>query len=144
VTSKPHSAPEEPTTPSTADLASTAPMTPKSAAFSATERRPIDPTLSPDDPGETAAGKARGERPASSADRVLASEAVFGTVKLSVNPDCDGKSNFIAAARRAAQAAGTSPPRTTRRPSAELPLPPTGREATSADSARWSEERLPF
>src|SRR5262249_49042830 len=79
-------------------------MTPKSAAFSATERRPIDPTLSPDDPGETAAGKARGERPASSADRVLASESVFGTVKLSVNPDCDGKSNFIAAARRAAQA----------------------------------------
>jgi len=127
VTSKPHSAPEAPTTPSTADLASTAPMTPKSAAFSATERRPIDPTLSPDDPGETAAGKARGERPASSADRVLASESVFGTVKLSVNPDCDGKSNFIAAARRAAQAAGTSPPRTTRRPSAELPLPPTGR-----------------
>ena len=104
VTSKPHSAPEEPTTPSTADLASTAPMTPKSAAFSATEHRPIDPTLSPDDPGETAAGKARGERPASSADRVLASESVLGTVKLSVNPDCDGKSNFIAAARRAAQA----------------------------------------
>src|SRR5262245_38951344 len=103
-TSKPHSAPEAPTTPSTADLASTTPMTPKSAAFSATERRPIDPTLSPDDPGETAAGKARGERPASSADRVLASESVFGTVKLSVNPDCDGKSNFIAAARRAAQA----------------------------------------
>jgi localization factor PodJL len=104
VTSKPHGAPEEPTTPSTADLASTAPMTPKSAAFSATEHRPIDPTLSPDDPGETAAGKARGERPASSADRVLASESVLGAVKLSVNPDCDGKSNFIAAARRAAQA----------------------------------------
>ncbi|HET9247114.1 MAG TPA: hypothetical protein VFO15_15025 [Xanthobacteraceae bacterium] len=104
VTSKPHSAPEEPTTPSTADLASTAPMTPKSPAFSATEHRPIDPTLSPDDPGERAAGKARGERPASSADRVLASESVLGAVKLSVNPDCDSKSNFIAAARRAAQA----------------------------------------
>jgi hypothetical protein len=104
VTSKPHSAPEEPTTPSTADLASTAPMTPKSPAFSATEHRPIDPTLSPDDPGERAAGKAHGERPASSADRVLASESVLGAVKLSVNPDCDSKSNFIAAARRAAQA----------------------------------------
>jgi hypothetical protein len=104
VASKPHSAPQKPAAPSTADLASTAPMTPKSAAFSATEHRPIDPTLSPDDPGETAAGKARGERPASSADRVLASESVLGTVKLSVNPDCDGKSNFIAAARRAAQA----------------------------------------
>src|SRR5262249_43639827 len=104
VTSKPHSAPEEPTTPSTADLASTAPMTPKSPAFSATEHRPIDPTLSPDDPGETAAGKTRGERPASSAGRVLASESVVGAVKLSVNPDCDSKSNFIAAARRAAQA----------------------------------------
>ena len=104
VASKPHSAPQKPAAPSTAHLASTAPMTPKSAAFSATEHRPIDPTLSPDDPGETAAGKARGERPASSADRVLASESVLGTVKLSVNPDCDGKSNFIAAARRAAQA----------------------------------------
>src|SRR5262249_55398703 len=101
VTSKPYNAPEEPTTPSTADLASTAPMTPKSAAFSATERRPIDPILSPDDPGETAPGKARGERPASPADRVLASESVLGTVKLSVNPDCDGKSNFIALASRA-------------------------------------------
>jgi localization factor PodJL len=126
VASKPHSAPEEPTAPSTADLASTAPMTPTSAAFSATEHRPIDPTLSPDDPGETAAGKARGERPASSADRVLASESVFRTVKLSVNPDCDGKSNFIAAARRAAQAGRDVAPRTTRRPSVELTLPPTG------------------
>jgi hypothetical protein len=79
-------------------------MTPKSAAFSATEHRPIDPTLSPDDAVEMAAGKAHGESPASSADRVLASEAVLGAVKLSVNPDCGSKSNFIAAARRAAQA----------------------------------------
>src|SRR5262249_45967704 len=104
VTSKPHGAPEEPATPSTADLASTAPMTPKSAGSSATEHRPIDLTLAPDDPGETAAGKARGERHASSADRVPAPESVLGAVKLSVNLDCDSKPNFIAAARRAAQA----------------------------------------
>src|SRR5262245_56357823 len=104
VTSKPHSAPQKPAAPSTADSASIAPMTPKSAAFSATEHRPIDPTLLLDDPVEMAAGKARGERSASSADRVLASEAVLGAANLSVNPDCGGKSNFIAAARRAVQA----------------------------------------
>lgn len=104
VSSKPHSAPEKPATPSTADPASSAPMTPKSAAFCATEHRPIEPSLPPDHPVEMAAGKAYGQRPASSADRVLASESPPGTVKLSVNPDCGGKSNFIAAARRAAQA----------------------------------------
>src|SRR5262249_31502045 len=48
--SKPHSAPEKPATPSTADPASTAPMTPKSATASATAHRPIDPSLPPDHP----------------------------------------------------------------------------------------------
>jgi len=104
MTSKPHSAPEKPATPSTADPASTVPMTPESAAFSATEHGPIDPSLPPDHPVEMAAGKARGERPALPADRVPASESELGAVKPSVNPDCGGKSDFIAAARRAAQA----------------------------------------
>ncbi len=104
MTSKPHSAPEKPATPSTADPASTVPMTPESAAFSATEHGPIDPSLPPDHPVEMAAGKARGERPALPADRVPASESELGAVELSVNPDCGGKSDFIAAARRAAQA----------------------------------------
>jgi len=79
-------------------------MTPESAAFSATEHRPIDPSLPPDHPVEMSVGKARGERPALPADRVPASEAELGAVELSVNPGRGGKSDFIAAARRAAQA----------------------------------------
>ncbi len=111
MTSKPHSAPEKPATPSTADPASTVPMTPESAAFSATEHGPIDPSLPPDHPVEMAAGKARGERPALPADRVPASESELGAVEPSVNPDCGGKSDFIAAARRAAQAGRDVGPR---------------------------------
>jgi len=108
--SKPHSAPEKPATPSTADPASTAPMTPNSAAFSATEHRPIDPSLPPDHPVEMAAGKARGERPALPGDRVPACESELGAVEPSVNPDRGSKLDFIAAARRAAQAGRDAAP----------------------------------
>src|SRR5262249_60129464 len=101
----------KPATPSTADPASTAPMTPKSATLSATEHRPIDPSLPPYHPVEMAAGKARGERPALPADGVPACEPELGAVEPSVNPDRGSKLDFIAAARRAAQAGrGAAPP----------------------------------
>ena len=65
------------------------------------ERRPIDPSLPPDHPLEP--GVARGG--SSPVERIAASEAALGAVKPPVIPEPAGKSNFIAAARRAAQAA---------------------------------------
>ena len=81
------------------------PPRPNPAPPVAAERRPIDPNLPPDHPLEP--GAARGRSPA---DRIAASEAAFGAVKPPVIPDPAGKSNFIAAARRAAQAAASEPP----------------------------------
>jgi localization factor PodJL len=78
----------------------------------ATERRPIDPNLPPDHPLEP--GVARGRQPLTPADRIAASEAAISAVKPPVIQDPGGKSNFIAAARRAAQAASEAPVRTTR------------------------------
>jgi localization factor PodJL len=66
------------------------------------ERRPIDPNLPPDHPLEPGAGRSRGDSPA---DRIAASEAALENVRPPVIPDPGSKSNFIAAARRAAQAA---------------------------------------
>jgi localization factor PodJL len=66
------------------------------------ERRPIDPDLPPDHPLEPGAGRSRGSTPA---ERIAASEAALENVRPPVIPDPAGKSNFIAAARRAAQAA---------------------------------------
>jgi localization factor PodJL len=68
----------------------------------ALERRPIDPDLPPDHPLEPGAGRSRGSSPA---ERIAASEAALENVRPPVIPDPAGKSNFIAAARRAAQAA---------------------------------------
>ena len=81
------------------------PSQPKAAAPGVAVRQPIDPNLPPDHPLEP--GVSRGRHPASPADRIAASEAVLGTVKPPVIPDPVGKSNFIAAARRAAQAAAS-------------------------------------
>ncbi len=81
------------------------PPRPNPALPVAAERRPIDPNLPPDHPLEP--GAVRGRSPA---DRIAASEAALGTVKPPVIPDPAGKSNFIAAARRAAQAAASEPP----------------------------------
>lgn len=81
------------------------PPRPNPAPTVAAERRPIDPSLPPDHPLEP--GATRGRSPA---DRIAASEAAFGAVKPPVIPDPAGKSNFIAAARRAAQAAASEPP----------------------------------
>jgi localization factor PodJL len=69
----------------------------------ASDRKPIDPNLPPDHPLEP--GAVRGRAAGSPADRIAASEAVLENVRPPVIPDPGGKSNFIAAARRAAQAA---------------------------------------
>jgi len=104
ITSMPHIAPATPATPSTAEQVSTAPLTSTSAALSVTEHCPIDQNPPPDHPVDMASEKAHGQSPASPADRVLVSESVLGGVKPSIDPDCGCKSDFIAAARRAAQA----------------------------------------
>jgi localization factor PodJL len=104
IMSMPHIAPATPATPSTAEQASTAPLTSTSAALSVTEHCSIDQNPPPDHLVDMAAEKAQGQSPASPADRVLVSESVLGGVKPSIDPDCGGKSDFIAAARRAAQA----------------------------------------
>ena len=72
----------------------------------AAERRPIDPSLPPDHPLEPGLGAVRTRSGTSPADRIAASEAALGPAKPAVVPDAGGKANFIAAARRAAQAAG--------------------------------------
>jgi len=64
------------------------------------ERPPIDPDLPADTPLEPgSAGRGR-----SPAERIAASEAALGPLKRDT-PEVTGKANFIAAARRAAQAA---------------------------------------
>jgi localization factor PodJL len=65
-------------------------------------RKPIDPSLPPDHPLEPGSGRSR---PASAADRIAASEAAVSSTKPPVIADPGQKPNFIAAARRAAQAA---------------------------------------
>ena len=68
----------------------------------ASDRQPIDPSLPPHHPLEPGAARGRGNSPA---ERIAASEAALENVRPPVIPDPDGKPNFIAAARRAAQAA---------------------------------------
>jgi localization factor PodJL len=87
-----------------------APMPPAGAAErpappAQVEHRPIDPNLPPDHPIEPGATRARAGN--SPVDRIAASEAALGSVKPPVVPDPPSKSNFIAAARRAAQAANS-------------------------------------
>ncbi len=73
------------------------------------ERPPIDPTLPPDQPLEP--GSSRRVPPSgSAAERIAASESALAGAKPPVEPDTGGKANFIAAARRAAQAAGREAP----------------------------------
>ena len=97
---------------SAADAIGPAPLYERLAAAAAAQDRPsaprdhqpIDPNLPPDHPIEPgAAGRTR--PPSSPSDRIAASEAALGPTKPPVLPDPGGKSNFIAAARRAAQAA---------------------------------------
>jgi localization factor PodJL len=83
------------------------PAAAKANSSLASERRPIDPNLPPDHPLEPGAGRSRGNSPA---DRIAASEAALENVRPPVIPDPGSKSNFIAAARRAAQAAMVEAP----------------------------------
>ena len=80
------------------------------------ERRPIDPDLPPDHPLEPGSVPARGRIANSPAERIAASEATLVGATPAVIPDAGGKLNFIAAARRAAQAAGRDNPATTTTP----------------------------
>ncbi|MGE0750039.1 MAG: hypothetical protein AB7K64_05565 [Variibacter sp.] len=74
------------------------------APLSAAERPPIDPTLPADHPLEP--GTATSPRgPQTAAERIAASEALLGAPKPA--SESESKANFIAAARRAAQAAAT-------------------------------------
>jgi len=102
-------APEPQASPASAAITKGAPI-PASAPLGnpapATDRRPIDPDLPPDYPIEPGSPVARCRSGNSPADRIAASEAALGTARPPVIPDPDGgKPNFIAAARRAAQAA---------------------------------------
>jgi localization factor PodJL len=92
---------------------SAAPPTPESAVEEAPvprsppARRPIDPTLPPDHPLEPGSTAPR-SRPLSAAERIAESEAAIGLAKPPVIADSE-RPNFIAAARRAAQAAAWEP-----------------------------------
>jgi localization factor PodJL len=68
-------------------------------------RKPIDPSLPPDHPLEPGSAAGRSQPTASAADRIAASEAAVNSTKPPVIADPGQKPNFIAAARRAAQAA---------------------------------------
>src|SRR3954451_18558839 len=68
-----------------------------------TERPPIDPDLPADTPLEPGSAG----RPRSPAERIAASEAALAPLKREPAPEITGKANFIAAARRAAQAAAS-------------------------------------
>jgi localization factor PodJL len=73
-------------------------------------RTPIDPNLPPDHPIEPGAAPGRTRRPASPTERLAALES-GAAVKSPVIPDSPGgKADFIAAARRAAQAAASTAP----------------------------------
>jgi localization factor PodJL len=93
----------------------------------ASDRRPIDPDLPPDHPLEPGASRSRGGN--SPAERIAASEAALENVRPPVIPDPAGKSNFIAAARRAAQAAmiEAPPPKRTTEPVGNADKSLTGR-----------------
>src|SRR5262249_57310633 len=110
----------------------------------ATDRRPIDPDLPPDYPIEPGSPVARCRSGNSPADRIAASEAALGTARPPVIPDPDGgKPNFIAAARRAAQAASAGQggkrdqPRSTR-----LDPPPASRPSTRIRPLRHGASAL--
>ena len=75
-------------------------------APAATERRPIDPNLPPDHPLEPGFGGPRCCNPPTPTGRIAASRLALARANPPVIPDPGGKAHFIAAARRAAQAAG--------------------------------------
>jgi localization factor PodJL len=74
------------------------------------DHRPIDPTLPPDHPLEPGSSGSRRGHAGWPADRIAASESVLVGAKPPAILESGGKPNFIAAARRAAQAAGRETP----------------------------------
>ena len=91
---QPPAIPPQPTPPPAAAAVFTPPV----------ERRPIDPTLPADTPLEPGTGGPRLRPGATPAERIAASEAALGPAKPKA-AERGEKANFIAAARRAAQAA---------------------------------------
>ena len=90
-------------------------------APAATERRPVDPNLPPDHPLEPGFGVTRGRNPPSPTGRIAASRLALARANPPVIPDPGGKASFIAAARRAAQAAGRdAPPKSERSTSGDI------------------------
>ena len=75
---------------------------------SGTSRTPIDPSLPPDHPLEPGSLPGRSRQSPSAADRIAASEAAIGSKPPVIADPGRGKPDFIAAARRAAQAASAS------------------------------------
>jgi localization factor PodJL len=84
------------------DIASSA----GAAARPAAARSPIDPNLPPDHPLEPSLAAGRTRRPASPSERI----AAIGAKPAGMADPSGGKADFIAAARRAAQAAVASTP----------------------------------
>jgi localization factor PodJL len=83
-------------------------LAPPAAPRAAAARPPIDPNLPPDHPLEPGSAAGRSRAGTSAADRIAASEAAIGSAKPPVIAD-SGRPDFIAAARRAAQAAAWEP-----------------------------------
>jgi localization factor PodJL len=95
--------------PAPAPAAEAPPIVPmEPAAHRAAARKPIDPSLPPDHPLEPGSGRSRPTN--SAADRIAASEAAVSSTKPPVIADPGQRPNFIAAARRAAQAAAAGAP----------------------------------
>jgi localization factor PodJL len=95
------------------------------------KQQPIDPDLPPDHPLEPGTAPRRG---GDAAARIAASEAALGG-KPEVIPDPGGgKSDFIAAARRAAQTATKEPPKVVPAPHAGEPPQPFDAEDATAGS----------
>jgi localization factor PodJL len=90
-----------------APLTSAEPASRRAAA----QRKPIDPNLPPDHPLEPGTTTTNSPRPMpSAAERIAASEAAVDFAKPPVIAEPGEKPNFIAAARRAAQAAAATAP----------------------------------
>ncbi|HEY1364537.1 MAG TPA: hypothetical protein VGF60_20000, partial [Xanthobacteraceae bacterium] len=93
---------------------------------------PIDPELPPDHPLEPGSGAAPGRIRGSAAERIAASKAAFGLAKQPLMTEPVGKPNFIAAARRAAQAAMREAPVGKEQPA----VTPAGKLAHPLDKLR--------
>src|SRR4029453_11013939 len=100
----PERAPEAPMAQPPATIPQVAAAKPAFMHVQRVERPPIDPDLPADTPLEPGTANPRGRPPA---ERIAASEAALGPALGTLKRDGEvtGKANFIAAARRAAQAA---------------------------------------